>query len=35
MTHTDLDPTTRAHLDETAARIDAALAAGIDRQMRM
>jgi hypothetical protein len=28
-----LDGATRAHLDETAARIDAALAAGIDRKM--
>jgi hypothetical protein len=35
MTRTDLDAVTRAHLDETAARIDAALAAGIDRQLRM
>jgi hypothetical protein len=31
----DLDPTTRAHLDETAARIDAALEAGIQRQVAM
>ncbi|HMB71169.1 MAG TPA: hypothetical protein VKU85_17800, partial [bacterium] len=28
-----LDAATRAHLDETAARIDAALSAGIERKM--
>lgn len=30
-----LDATTRAHLDETAARIDAALEAGLQRQMNL
>lgn len=30
-----LDATTRAHLDETGARIDAALEAGLQRQMRL
>jgi hypothetical protein len=28
-----LDTTTQAHLDETAARIEAALAAGLERQV--